>query len=75
MGQTALATKVPTELKEQLDQVCKQLGLRMNFIVEQALREKLEDILDAADLEEASKEATGLHTWESIKTEIKRKKK
>jgi predicted DNA-binding protein len=63
------ATKLPADLTAQLDAVCKRLGLRKNFVLEAALREKLEDLLDAADLREAFAEATGFHAWEMVKKE------
>lgn len=71
--EAAFATKLPTDLKDSLDQVCEKLGLRKNFVVESALREKLEDLLDTYDLQEAVKEATGFHSWESVKREIRKK--
>jgi hypothetical protein len=64
-----LATKLPADLTAQLDAVCKRLGLRKNFVLETALREKLEDLLDAADLREAISEATGFHPWEEVRKE------
>ena len=68
----AFATKLPVDLKTALDAVCEKLGLRKNFVVESALREKLEDLIDASDLQEAVKEATGFHSWESVKKEMKK---
>jgi len=67
MKNQALATKLPQDLTESLDAVCNRLGLRKNFVIETALREKLEDLMDAEDLREAISEATGFHSWESIK--------
>lgn len=67
MSQEAFATKIPVDLKKNLDKVCSLLGLRKNFVVESALREKLEDLMDAYDLKEAIHEATGFHSWESVK--------
>lgn len=64
------ATKIPKDLKKQLDEVCEKLGMKKNFIVEEALRDKLEDLLDAYDLREAIGESTGFHSWESIKKEL-----
>ncbi len=61
------ATKLPHNLKEQLDEVCALLGLRKNFLVEETLREKIEDLLDAYDLKQALKESTGFSPWESVK--------
>jgi len=48
------------------------LGLRKNFVVEAALREKLEELLDAEDLRDAVREATGFHPWEAVKKEASR---
>lgn len=73
MSQEAFATKIPVDLKKSLDKVCNLLGLRKNFVVESALREKLEDLMDAYDLKEAINEATGFHSWESIKKTAKLK--
>jgi predicted transcriptional regulator len=72
MKTVPLATKLPSDLTAQLDIVCKKLGLRKNFILETALREKLEDLLDAEDLREAMSEATGFHAWDDIKKETRR---
>jgi predicted DNA-binding protein len=67
-----LATKLPIDLAETLDAVCKRLGLRKSWVVEEALREKIEDLLDAEDLGEAIKEATGFHAWEEVKAEARK---
>ena len=67
----AFATKLPPDLMEILDRVCQELGLRKNFVVETALREKLEDLVDTHDLQEAVKEASGFHAWSSVKKELK----
>ena len=71
----AFATRLPVDLKQALDQVCSKLGLRKNFVVESALREKIEDLLDRYDLQESVKEATGFHSWEHVKQEMVGKKK
>lgn len=75
MKTQTLAAKLPADLAETLDAVCKKLGLRKNFILETALREKLEDLLDTEDLREAIKEATGFHAWEEIKAEARKGKR
>jgi predicted DNA-binding protein len=67
-----LATKLPLDLADTLDAVCKQLGLQKSLVVEEALREKIEDLLDAEDLREAMKEATGFHAWEEVKAEARK---
>ncbi len=68
------ATRLPSDLTAQLDAVCRKLGLRKNFVLETALREKLEDLLDAADLRNAMNEATGFHAWSKVKKESRRSK-
>jgi predicted DNA-binding protein len=65
------ATKLPADVKKRLDEVCALLGIRKNFVVEEAIREKIEDLLDAHDLRQAMKEATGFHSWESLKKGLK----
>ena len=65
------ATRLPSDLTAQLDAVCKKLGLRKNFVLEAALREKLEDLMDAADLRSAINEATGFHAWAEVKKEAR----
>ena len=65
------ATKLPKELKGRIDEVCELLGMRKNFLIEEAIREKLEDLLDAHDLRQAMKEATGFHSWDSVKKGLK----
>ncbi len=69
---TAFATRLPIRLARALDVLCKRLGLRKNFVVEAALREKLEELLDAEDLRDAVREATGFHPWEAVKKEASR---
>jgi len=65
------ATKLPSDVKKRLDEVCALLGVRKNFVVEEAIREKIEDLLDAHDLRAAMKEATGFHSWDSVKKGLK----
>jgi len=72
MKNEPFATKLPPDLTAELDAVCRKLGLRKNFVLETALREKLEDLLDAADLREAMREATGFHAWKDVKNAVRR---
>jgi len=72
MKNEPFATKLPSDLTAQLDVVCKKLGLRKNFVLETALREKIEDLLDAEDLRDAIREATGFHPWEEVKKASRR---
>ena len=45
--------------------------MKKNFITEKVIREKLEDLLDAHDLRQAVKEASGFHSWETVKKDLK----
>ena len=67
MGSEAFATRLPPDLIAALHETCERFGLRKNFVVEQALREKLEDIVDAFELEEARKSAESFSDWDDIK--------
>ncbi len=69
MKTQTLSTKLPEDLTKTLDAVSKRLGLKKNFILETALREKIEDLLDTEDLREAIREAGGFHPWEKVKKE------
>ena len=75
MRNEAFATKLPVDLKRALDDVCRRYGLRKNFVVEQALREKIEDLLDAFDLEEARKTAVVFRPWAEVERLLRRHKK
>ena len=47
----ALRAQIPLDLKQTLDDLCHRFGLRRNSLIEQALREKIEDLLDSSDIE------------------------
>lgn len=72
---TAFATTLPRDLARALNDVCRLLGLRKNHIVESALREKLEDLIDAHDLDGAIREATAFYDWKSVKRDLRRKRR
>lgn len=44
MSKTALATQVPKDLKDELDALCEERGLTISRIIEDALREKIDDL-------------------------------
>ncbi len=67
----AFAAKLPEKLKRQFSTVCDNLGLKKNQVVEAALREKLEDLMDTHDLRVAIKKPTGFHPMGSIKKSLK----
>ena len=70
MKTVTFATKLPADLTATLNDLCKRLGLRKNALVEAALREKLEDLLDAHDLRDAVATETRFHSWSSVKAEL-----
>lgn len=72
MKTQVIATRLPADLTASLDAVCKKLGLRKNYVIETALREKLEDLLDGEDLQHAIHEATGFHPWQHVRREARR---
>ncbi len=62
----SFATRLPPDLIKALHETCERFGLRKNFVVEQALREKLEDLVDAFELEEARKSAVSFTAWDEV---------
>ena len=66
-----LAVRLPTPLIQALDAACKRLRLRKTFVVEAALREKIEDLFDTEDLRAAVQETTGFHAWEEVRAEAR----
>jgi predicted transcriptional regulator len=75
MPNEAFATRLPPEVIRALDEVCERYGLRKNFVVEQALRDKIEDLVDAFELEEARKDGVSFTPWEEIERELENKGK
>ncbi|KAF0243460.1 MAG: hypothetical protein FD180_3350 [Planctomycetota bacterium] len=67
-----LATRLPEDLTRTLSRVCETLGLRKNFVIESALREKTEELLDASELNLAVRNATGFHDWQKVKAAPRR---
>jgi len=70
MKNVTFATKLPEDLTASLDDLCRRLGLKKSALVETALREKIEDLLDAYDLRETIEEETRFHSWESVKGDL-----
>jgi antitoxin component of RelBE/YafQ-DinJ toxin-antitoxin module len=50
--QTTLSTNIDSELKAALTLFCKQRGLKIQSVVEDAIREQLEDEIDLATYQE-----------------------
>lgn len=45
-----LATKINSDVKDAVDAICEQLGVKMNRFVEDALLDKIEEIEDLHDV-------------------------
>ena len=73
MKSIPFATKLPEDLTKSLDAICKEMGLRKTFVVEKALREKIEDLLDSRDLREAIEEETSFQNWPEVKRRLGKK--
>ena len=54
--QVILSTSIDFELKEALSMFCKKHGLKIQSVVENAIREQLEDEIDLADYQERKNE-------------------
>lgn len=54
--QTTLSTNIDLELKEALAAFCKKRGLKIQSVVENAIREQLEDEIDLASYHERKNE-------------------
>lgn len=54
--QTTLSTNIDFELKEALAIFCKKRGLKIQSVVESAIREQLEDEIDLASYQERKNE-------------------
>lgn len=67
MKTTAVSTRLPEDLAITLDEVCDAMGYKKNRLIEIALREKLEDLLDAQDLNEAVTEETRFSTLDDAR--------
>ncbi|MDI7267160.1 MAG: hypothetical protein QME96_04105 [Myxococcota bacterium] len=73
MSTSPLSSRVPTEIAEALDLVCRRFRLKKNLVVAAALREKIEEIFDAEDLREAITSANGFHDWTTVRAEHRRR--
>jgi antitoxin component of RelBE/YafQ-DinJ toxin-antitoxin module len=54
--QATLSTSIDSELKEALTAFCKKRGLKIQSVVENAIREQLEDVIDLASYDERKNE-------------------
>ena len=75
MKSAPFATRLPKELISALDEACARFGLRKNFVVENALRERLEDLWDTHDLKEAMQTASGFTPLSEVIREYQKNKR
>jgi len=54
--QATLSTSIDADLKKALTAFCKKRGLKIQSVVENAIREQLEDEIDLADYKERKNE-------------------
>lgn len=54
--QATLSTSIDSDLKKALTAFCKKRGLKIQSVVENAIREQLEDEIDLADYKERKNE-------------------
>jgi len=74
MKSVTFATKLPEDLTASLHDLCQRLGLKKSALVEAALREKIEELMDAHDLREAVDEESRFHSWASVKNGLLQKR-
>ena len=67
-----LSTRVRMDVKKALDDVCRRRGLKVTAVVEQALREKLEDLDDSLELEDAIRSTEGMIPYRKARRGLKR---
>lgn len=67
-----LSTRVRSEVKRALEGVCRRRGLKMSAVVEQALLEKLEDLEDAWELDDAIRSAEEMIPYRRARRTLKR---
>ena len=52
-----LATKIDSSVKDALDSVCEERGIKMNRFIEDAILDKLEEFEDVGDLKRLRQES------------------
>ena len=53
-----LATRIDEKIKKAIEDTCKQFGIKMNRFIEEALLDKLEEFIDAKEINKLKKEPT-----------------
>jgi hypothetical protein len=68
----SLSTRIDPNVKRALLEVCRRRGLKVTAVVEQALREKLEDLEDSLELEDAVRGAEEMLPYRKARRALKR---
>ena len=68
----SLSTRIRPETKRALIDVCARRGLKLTAVVDEALREKLEDLADSAELEDAIRSARQMIPYRAARRVLKR---
>ena len=58
MAQAQLATRVDAKVKKAVEQICAARGLKISRFIEDALIDKIEELVDAEDVKKIRFEAT-----------------
>ena len=72
MQTATLSTVIDAQVKKAVDELCKRRGIKLRYLVEQALLEQIEDEVDLEDYRKRKNEPTS--TLEDILAGLKRKK-
>ena len=67
-----LSTRVRMDVKKALVDLCRRRGLKVTAVVEQALREKLEDLEDSLELDDAIRTAEEMIPYRKARRALKR---
>ncbi|MES2769186.1 MAG: hypothetical protein V4596_08575 [Bdellovibrionota bacterium] len=69
MAAKQLATKIDERIKEALDSLCEEKGLKINRFIEDAILDKLEEYEDVGDLRKLRAES--YRSFEKVLSELK----
>ena len=69
MAKVQLATQIDREVKQALEAICKDRGLKMNRFIEDAILDKIEEMDDIEDLRKLRKEPS--RPFDEVLAELK----
>ena len=73
---TNLATKIDPKVRKALDELCENRGLKISYMVETAIREKIEELVEEESLREMLVESlaeSGEHSEKEYRALLKKK--